>query len=265
MEYSYLVEKWAAEAVSTEKKIEGLIKDMVKAHGRDDLFREPLAGFSDASDERYEKLKDIVGPWVKSPVDLMENAKSVISYFVPFTKEVADAPKSSDVVSPLWSEAYEDINNYFEVIGDAVVELLDKLGFENMKIRATHTYDPIVLQSLWSHRSAAVIAGLAAFGANRMAITEKGSAGRYCTVITSAELKSDKAPVEDKCLYHKDGSCGLCFKACPTKALTPGGFEKFTCHDELLKNQYHIRQTTSIKSADVCGKCLSVCPLAYIE
>lgn len=265
MEYIKLVEKWAAEPASAEQKIDGLVKDMVKAHGRDDLFREPITGFSDASDERYEKLKDIVGPWVKSPVDLMENAKSVISYFVPFTKEVADAPKSSERVSPLWSEAYEDINAYFEVIGDAVVELLNKLGFESQKIRATHTYDPIVLQSLWSHRSAAVIAGIAAFGANRMAISEKGSAGRYCTVITSAELKSHKAPIEDKCIYHKNGSCGLCFKACPVKALTPEGFEKFTCHDELLRNQHHIRNTTSIKSADVCGKCLSVCPLAYIE
>lgn len=265
MEYKALVEKWAAENISTEEKIEGLVKDMVKAHGRDDLFREPLVGFSDACDERYEQLKTIVGPWVKSPVDMMEQSKSVISYFVPFTKEVADAPKSSDVVSPLWSEAYEDINAYFEVIGDAVVELLNVLGFESQKIRATHTYDPIVLQSLWSHRSAAVIAGIAAFGANRMAITEKGSAGRYCTVLTSAVLKSDKAPVEDKCLYHKDGSCGLCFKICPVKALTPGGFEKFTCNEELLRNQYHIKTTVGRTDSDVCGKCLSICPLAYIE
>lgn len=265
MEHNALVEKWLKEAVSTEEKIEGIIKDMVKLHGRDDLYREPLVGFSEASDERYEKLKDIVGPWVKTPIDLMEQSVSVISYFVPFTKPVADAPKSSDEVSPVWSEAYEDINAYFDVIGDAVVALLDALGFESQKIRATHTYDPVVLQSLWSHRSAAVIAGLAAFGANRMAVTEKGSAGRFCTVLTAAKLESKKPPVEDKCLYHKDGSCGLCFAACPVKALTADGFEKFTCHDELLRNQYHIKKTVGRVDSDVCGKCLSVCPLAYID
>ena len=265
MDYKALVEKWAAEPVSTEEKVAGLVKDMVKLHGRDDLFREPIVGFSKASDERYEMLKTMVGPWVKSPVDLLEQAESVISYFVPFTKEVADSPNHAEPVSPLWGEAYENINAYFEVIGDAVVELLDKLNFVSMKIKATHTYDPVILQSLWSHRSAAVIAGVASFGANRMAITEKGSAGRFCTVLTSANLKSDKPPVENMCLYNKDGSCGLCFKACPTGALTPNGFEKFTCHDRLLINQHHIRQVSSVKDADVCGKCLAVCPMAYIE
>lgn len=264
MEYKILVEKWLNEPISTEQKIEGLVKDMLKAHNRDDLFREPIVGFSNANDERYEKLKEIVGPWIKSPNELLEQAKSVVSYFVPFTRELVNAPKNSVEASPLWAEAYVDINAYFDIISDAVAELLHELGFASVKIKAAKTYDPELLQSMWSHKSAAVIAGIAVFGANNMAITEKGCGGRYCSVITSAELKSDKPAIENKCLYHKNGSCGLCFKACPAKALTPDGFEKFICNAELKKNEQHLKQTAGI-NAGVCGKCLSVCPLAYIE
>ena len=264
MEYKIFIDKWLSEPVSVEQKIEGLIKDMLKAHNRDDLYREAIVGFSAADDERYDKLKEIVGPWVKNPNELLAEAKSVISYFVPFTKELANAPKNSSVVSELWAEAYVDFNAYFDIVSEAVAELLHELGFASVKIKAAKTYDPELLQSMWSHKSAAVIAGIAAFGANRTAITEKGCGGRYCSVITSAELKSDKPAIENKCLYYKNGSCGLCFKVCPAKAFTAQGFDKFACNAELKKNEQHLKQTAGI-NAGVCGKCLSVCPLVYIE
>lgn len=63
----------------------------------------------------------------------------------------------------------------------------------------------------------------------------------------------------------ENGSCGLCFKACPIGALKPEQMDKFVCQDELNKNERLIQQTTPIRVADTCGKCISVCPLAYIE
>jgi epoxyqueuosine reductase QueG len=117
---------------------------------------------------------------------------------------------------------------------------------------------------MWSHRSAAAIAGLGTFGANKLLITEKGSGGRFCTILTSAVLKANQVPIESKCLYLKNGSCGLCFKICPVNALFPDSIDKFACQNEVNKNEAKPKESTNLQSADTCGKCISVCPFAYI-
>ena len=71
--------------MTLEERIRELVNETVKAAGRPDLFREPLCAFSAAGDARYEDLKTLVGPWVKSPRELLPDARSVISCFVPFT------------------------------------------------------------------------------------------------------------------------------------------------------------------------------------
>lgn len=251
--------------MNLEMDIKKIVEDMVEKLNRPDLFRAPLVAFSDANDVRYLELKELIGDWHNTPKELLPEAQSVISYFVPFTKQVVMEPKTVKDGSALWSEAYQEINAYFEVINQAVRTHLKNQGYLVETIRATHTYDPKDLKAYWSHRSAAVIAGLATLGANRLAITEKGSGGRFCTVITSAKLKPTQIPVEEKCLYKKNGSCGLCFKACPVGALKSTQMDKFACQDELNKNEALLRQKTDFKEADTCGKCISVCPLSYIE
>lgn len=248
-----------------EMEIQKIIENMVENIHRPDLFRMPLVAFSNANDERYLELKELIGDWHNTPKELLPEAQSVISYFVPFTREVVMEPKTVKDGSALWSEAYQEINAYFEVINQEVRNYLESQGYLVETIRATHTYDPKDLKAYWSHRSAAVIAGLATLGANRLAITEKGSGGRFCTVITSAKLEPTPMPVEEKCLYKKNGSCGLCFKACPIGALRPDNMDKFACQDELNKNEALIQKTTRLTVADTCGKCISVCPLAYME
>jgi len=251
--------------MSLEAEIKKIIVDRVEKLNRPDLFRIPLVAFSSADDERYEELKTLIGDWHKTPKEFLPEARSVISYFVPFTKEVVMNPKKMKDGSALWSEAYQEINAYFDVINEEVKSYLESKGYQVMTIPSTHTYDPKDLKAAWSHRSAAVVAGLATLGANRLAITEKGSGGRFCSVITSAELEPNPVPIEEKCLYKKNGSCGLCFKACPIGALKPEGLDKFACQDELNKNQDILRKETKLVDADTCGKCISVCPLSYIE
>lgn len=251
--------------MSLELEIKKIIEEKVEQLNRPDLFRTPLVAFSSADDIRYTELKTLIGEWHNTPKELLPEAQSVISYFVPFTKEVVMQPKTVKDGSALWSEAYQEINAYFEEINATVRAYLESQGYLVTTIRATHTYDPRDLKAYWSHRSAAVIAGLATLGANRLAITEKGSGGRFCTVITSAKLTPNSKPVEEMCMYKKNGSCGLCFKACPVGALRPDGMDKFICQDELNKNQELMKKETNLVSADTCGKCISVCPLAYIE
>lgn len=246
-----------------ERESEEIIGRLLHDLGRPDLFRQPLVSFSDASDGRYLDLKNLIGDWHLTPSELLSDAQSVISYFVPFTKKVAVQADVVENGSPLWSEAYVVINQHFEIINEAISHYLLGLGYSVATIPATHTYDPADLKSMWSHKSAAVIAGLGDFGTNRLVITEKGSAGRFCSVITSAVLQSDKPPVENKCLSRRGGSCDLCFRVCPPQALAPDSFDRFACHVELKKNESKMRDMIGL-SADICGKCISVCPFAYI-
>lgn len=260
-----IIESKAMENGIMEREIGEIISNKVNELNRPDLYRQPLVSFSSADDERYDELKELIGEWHLTPSEFLPDAKSVISYFVPFTKDVVKEPKKMKDGSPLWGEAYQEINRHFNVINEAVSDYLTDLGYSAITIKPTHTYDPKDLKSMWSHRSAAVIAELGDFGANKLIITEKGSGGRFCTVITSAVLKTDKAPVETKCLYIKNGTCGLCFKICPVKALSAEAIDKFACQDELNKNEILLKETTRMESADVCGKCISICPFAYIE
>ncbi|MGI6755345.1 MAG: 4Fe-4S double cluster binding domain-containing protein [Atopobiaceae bacterium] len=255
----------AASVPTLEDEIFSIIKSQVAALNRPERYREPLVAFSQADDPRYRALKDIIGPWHKTPQEFLPQAISVISYFVPFTRELVAEPQHTRHASQLWAEAYLEINQHFDIINNALIEHLESKGHTAIQIPATHTYDPANMHATWSHKSAAVISGLAAFGANKLAITRKGSGGRFSTVITSASLKNSKEPVEDLCLYHQNGRCGLCFDVCPVHALTPDGLDKFACQDELFKNQSLLEANTTLMGADVCGKCISVCPVAYLD
>jgi len=251
--------------LTIEKEIEKVIISTVQSLNRPDLFRAPIVSFSSADDEKYLELKQLVGDWHLLPGELLPDAKSVISYFVPFTKEVVYEPKAAKHGSFLWSEAYQEINRHLDMVNDAVVWLLEERGYKGQTIKATHTYSQEDLKSMWSHRSAAVIAGLGTFGLNKLVITEKGSGGRFCTVITSAHLEIRAEPMERMCLHVKDGKCGLCIEACPVKAIKIDSIDKFVCQDELNKNERLMKEASPLQMADTCGKCISVCPLAYLE
>lgn len=245
-----------------EDQIKDTVTRTVEAAGRPDLFRAPLVAFSDASDERYIELKTMVGDWVKAPRELLPESRSVISIFVPYTREVSQSVLKEEPVARLWGEAYMVLNDLFKTMGEQAIALLEEAGHESMSIAATHTYDPKTLQSLWSHRSAAAIAGLGSFGVNRMLFTEKGSGGRYGSILTSAPLETAKEPAREYCRYHIDGSCLICLDVCPVEALSVGSLDKFTCHDRLLENREILKD---LGGPDVCGKCLAHCPVAYIE
>lgn len=248
--------------MSLMESISAIIKKQVEQANRPDLFRSPICCFSAADDPRYHQLKTIVGPWHRDPTELLPDAKSVISFFVPFTSALPQSAKKMEPVSALWGEAYIVINDLFDVISGRLSEFLTGEGYSVLPIAATHTYDPKKLQSMWSHRSAAAISGLGSFGANRLLITEKGSAGRFCTVLTSAPLEPSPSPAPERCLYHKNGGCLLCVKACPVGALRQDGFAPFVCNGLLLDNADKL---SGIGFCDVCGKCIAACPMACLE
>jgi len=251
--------------MSLELEIQKIIEEKFAELNRPDLIRTPIVAFVSAKDPKFAELKTIIGPWHQLPADFLPEAETVISYFIPFTKEVALAPKNEPDGSPIWSEAYILINQHFHVVNQAVQDYLEAQGHQAAQIKPPKAYDPETFHAPWSHRSTAVIAGLATLGANNLAITHKGSGGRFCSLITSAKLTPTEGTPKKQCPYPINGSCGLCIKACPAGALTGGGTNKDACQAELHKNPERLQKKNAKYVADICGKCLSACPLVYIE
>lgn len=252
-----------------EKEIAGLIEGKMTELGRFDLYRPPLVASSPAENPLYLELKEIVGEWHLLPTDILPDAKTVISYFIPFTKQVAASPAGGDGTS-LWGEAYVIINDYFDIINRAVCGYLHSRGYsacpyapvedvpEGEDPRASWARPP---RTTWSHRSGAAVAGLGTFGVNRLLITAKGSAGRFSTIFTSALLDFPKPKLGAACPGMKGTECGLCVTGCPTGALTHTSLDYAKCSRRCID----MEQVLGREGATVCGRCISVCPLSYIE
>ncbi len=244
------------------ENVKDIIIKEVTSIDRSDIMRTPLVAISSPQNPMYEELREILGPVYKHPLELFPETQSIISYFIPFTKELALSSKNG--ASDIWAEAYITINNHFLKIDQAVTDYLQTLNYDTYRIAGVHSYDADILRSVWSHRSAAAIAGLGQFGLNNMLISDKGAAGRYCTILTSApiEISTYRTPIH--CGYMKNKSCKICMDSCPVGALSPDGFDRFECHDKVIVNNTK-RFMKNIGEADVCGICVSNCPLAYME
>lgn len=248
--------------MSLKEEIRSFIERMVLESERKDLFRKPLVGFSSADNSLYTDLKDIVNPDHLHPKDILPKAQTVISFFVPFSETVVDSNKKGPAVSYQWAESYVEANKLINQISADLVDYLKKKKIDAATIKATHNFDEKTLKSAWSHRSGAYIVNMGKFGLNRMIITRAGCAGRFGTVIISANIPADNEESTEFCLYYKNGSCQKCVKSCPQNALHPDKeFDRFKCYDLLLKNA---DEFSHMGLCDVCGKCVVSCPFALI-
>ncbi|HAF17441.1 MAG: epoxyqueuosine reductase [Thermacetogeniaceae bacterium] len=255
--------------MSIKTELIDMVVKSVNESERKDLFREPLVGFSSADNPLYRQLKEIIGPEHLYPQDILPEAKTVVSFFIPFSEKVVVSNRKQEAVSREWAESYVEANKLINEISSKMIEYLEDRGISAATVKATYNYDEKTLKCGWSHRSAAYIAGLGKFGVNRMLITRVGCAGRYGSVVIAQEIapdkrtdEPDKRTDEEFCVYHKKGKCLNCIKACPVGALDIDGFDKFKCHDRLKENA---KLFTGPGRCDVCGKCVVAGPCAIIS
>ena len=234
-----------------------IIKETLKSYWGEEKgdypWREPLAAAADADDPLFHELKKAVSPTHFLPTDLLADARSVICFFLPFTKEVSESNRKERLASTRWARAYIETNRTIAEISKKIAEALKDRGHESATVPATHNFLPEKCISDWSHRHAAYIAGLGTFGINNMLITSSGCAGRFGSLITTLKMEPSIRPEREYCLYKSNGTCGVCVKQCPTGALTFKSFHRFTCYEMLLENDRHHNME---EEADVCGKCV---------
>lgn len=246
-----------------KKNLEKLVIEYVAAYSKmaetETTWRQPIFGTADAKNIEFLTLKKSVRETHVLPTDLLASAESIIAYFLPFDESVAKSNVEGYYASREWALAYIETNTLIADLNTYIIKHLQSLGYQATAIPATHNFDEVTLMSDWSHRHVAAFAGIGKFGLNNMLITESGCAGRIGTIITSLSLEPSQVSDEEKCLYYKNATCGVCVKKCPKDAFEKG-YDRSKCYELLLENDaYH----DALGLVDVCGKCCVALPCTY--
>lgn len=244
MDFAYL-EKQAVEFV---KKSE---LNAAPEIGVKRFFDSPVIAAADAKDALFLKLKeaDVVGERHLLPEEWLPGAKTIISYFLPFSTEVRESNFAPGLPSLEWVYARTEGDYLNNALRKFIINLLEENGGTALAPALDSRFSVIENRSNWSERHIAYIAGLGTFGLNKSLITKKGCAGRYGSVITSisfAPFRREYAGIYDYC-----SMCGECIDRCPSSAITDKGKDIQTCSNylnEVILPKYAPRFVC-------CGKC----------
>ncbi len=247
-----------------KKKIKGLIKNYIITYQKDEEikseWREPVVKFADADDPLFKELKNVVRPTHALPKEILKDAQTVIAYFIPFAKSIANSNIEGKYSSKKWARAYLETNQLISNLNNYLKKELANDNYQVSSIPATNNFDKKSLMSDWSHRHVAYVAGLGSFGINNMLITEKGCAGRVGTLITDVKIKPDQRDNKESCLNKAGMNCSKCIERCVNGALNIDSFNRFKCYDLLLENDsFH----DDLALTDVCGKCNVDLPCSF--
>jgi epoxyqueuosine reductase QueG len=222
----------------------------------------PVVGFAAADDPLFERSKQAVSPTHALPTDLLAGARTVVVWFVPFEHSVASSNIPGSTASREWATAYVETNVLLAAIGARVSELLEAAGYAASAPAPTHQFDRTRLVSDWSHRHAAVAAGLGSFGHHNMLITRAGCCGRLGSLVTTLEIERDPRSSSESCLHRNGAGCLRCVGRCVNDALHADGFDRFRCYQMCLRNGEVHR---GLGTTDVCGKCLAGVPCSFTD
>lgn len=185
------------------------------------IYEAPIFAVAAADDPLFLQLREpkVVGEGAFLPSNWLEGAKSVVSFFLPFT----DAVKKSNRIDPVkasdeWLHARIEGQIALNALGAYMVNLLKADGFEAVYPSADARFAMIApLVSNWSERHVAYICGLGTFGLSKGLITEKGMAGRFGSIVTTAALPVTVRPYSSPFEYCT--MCGACQRKCPPQAI----------------------------------------------
>lgn len=237
--------------------IVSFVEDYPAKNGMERIWRTPLVGYADVNLPFVRNLKEIVTEVHMMPEDVLENPKVVISYFIPFTKDLerTNVGVEDNKASVQWADAYKATNKMMGELSAHLAEELNKMGYRAaVPTGKGMLYDE--LKSDWSQRHMAYAAGLGTFGINNMLITREGCCGRYHSIVADIPVEADAPLQEENCLYKSKGLCKKCVSNCFSGALTTEGFDRFKCFEACEKNM-------AIYGVDICGKCVTDIPCAF--
>jgi len=207
--------------MKTIVKLTKEIKSFVISQGADMVGIAPIERFKNA-------------PKGFGPRDYMPDATCVISMGVHLADGVCDTwgeyTEPGKSISPYLFYGYGLVNLQLGHIADSAAKSLESKGFKSLTFPPTWAismYRSIGLLpehyigADFSHRHAAVAAGLGEFGWNGLVLTPKyGARIRFNSIINNAPLVPNQM-YQGPALCQPERCKHLCIKICPAKAFSP--------------------------------------------
>ncbi|RXA17106.1 epoxyqueuosine reductase [Methanosarcina sp. MSH10X1] len=234
-----------------KNRIESIIKSAAANPGTETRYREPIVGYASADDPIFDEMEKIIGPYHLNPKEIFLEAKTVVSFFLPFEKDLVKLNWRSPEPVKEWIQARGETDCLIREINEKLKSELAKEGIKAVVPEITFDYKNRGFDVVWSHKSAAYAAGLGTFGVHHMLITKAGCAGRFGTIFISAEIPPTPRPVEEFCRYKKGEKCLVCIDRCPVGALSVKGLDKEKCFRLLQENAKAFPEFNQL----ACGKC----------
>ena len=219
------------------------------------IFEAPMLAFGAADDGLYTQFKaeGVIGSHFLSPTQWLPGAKTVISFFLPYTARI-NAANAADHSWPAeeWLHGRYEGQLLVRQLVEYLVELISGAGFAAL----APSFDPRhkfgagnnMYTSNWSERHIAYACGLGTFGLSKGLITKKGTSGRFGSLVTELDLPKDArdySGVHDYCTM-----CGICIGHCPAAAISfENGKKSALCSGFLDKT----REKHTPRYG--CGKC----------
>ena len=254
-------------------------KNSLRDRRQQKAWDSPLVGFSRGTDSLYQTIKEQIGDFYWTPVNIfyqtfpdlpVEFEKvNVICWILPQTHRTKKRNRQQDLyASENWVRSRLYGEQFNHLLRRQVVNILTRKGYQALAPAGTdlekwweHPAHGYV--SRWSERHVAFVSGLGTFGLSDGLITPLGMAVRIGSVVTNAPLEPTARPYTDVhqyCrFYNKDRRCDKCIRRCPAGAITPEGHDKIKCRKYILKvasefeKVYHLDQRA-------CGLCQTKVP-----
>ncbi|MFP4459917.1 MAG: 4Fe-4S binding protein [Candidatus Zixiibacteriota bacterium] len=205
---------------------------------QDDL-RMPLFGVA-----KLENITEYIQPE-------LEPGAMHMKYAIVSGLEVSTSVTETIVEIPtlIYKHHYAQLNYLLDRNALQIAHWIMEMGFHAIPIPASQILDFDKQLGHFSHRHAAVEAGIGWMGKNNLFITsEYGAHQRIITILTDLPLEAGK-PIENRC-----GDCRLCIEACPANAISEEGYDFDACYKQLNK----FRGIRGI-GHHICGFCIQPC------
>jgi epoxyqueuosine reductase QueG len=203
------------------------------------IYNAPIFAFGSADDDLYEKYKSpgVIGAHFLSPKEWLPCAKTVVSFFLPYTEEIKAANRADNRwPSDEWLHGRYEGQILLTQLMQYLVQTLSDMGHESLAPSLEPKFktgsDEIRFTSNWSERHIAYACGLGTFGLSKGLITRKGICGRFGSFLTSMDFEKDERDYSG--VYDYCTMCGVCIHRCPVQAISKeNGKNSQLCSDFL--------------------------------
>lgn len=234
----------------------------------------PQIAYARADDPLFDQLKADIGPFYWTPLEAFRlaypdtkvdsSALSVICYILPQTEATRlDQRAERDVPAERWARSRFHGEKFNCSLRLHLAGQLTQAGYPAVAPERLPDFDyrqskRFGLASNWSERHTAWVAGLGTFGLSDGLITRVGKAVRFGSVVVKMALEATPRPYaghQDWCLWHAQGSCGVCMQRCPAGAISEDGHDKSKCFDYIRNVTTPFVREHYGTGATPCGLC----------